>query len=171
VGGLEKTMKLFDWKVRRWSGLWLGGGTGEDTEICVHLEEDIWYWLVLEFLAWDCCTRVCDWLSHVKLPKFIRNWERKWGDEPDDEPCKLEDWWGDDFGTFWHVWVESPFCQWARRHKNKDRAVWKMSLSEARKQFSSFPQEIAWVDKEIAERLEYDKEVAANEEAEKVTQV
>jgi len=165
---LEKTTKLFDWKVRRWSGFWLGAGTGEDTEVSIHLEETVWYWLVLEFLAWDCCTCVCDLLHHVKLPKFIRNWERVWGDEPDDEPCKLEDWWGDDFGTFWHCWVESPFCQWVWHNKGIGgvghvQPVWRMPLSEARKHFQEFPQEFVWVDKEIASRLEYDKEVAAEE--------
>jgi hypothetical protein len=163
-------MKLFNWRVRRWSGLWLGGGTGEDTEISIHLEECAWYWLALEFFAWDCCTHICEWLSHVKLPKFICNWERKWGDEPDDEPCKLEDYWGDDLGTYWHCWVESPFCQWV--WKNKDvggvgtvQPIWKMTLAEARKQFKEFPQEIAWVDKELAQRLKYNEEVAEEEKA------
>ena len=150
---------MFDWKVRRWSGLWLGGGTGEDTEVSVNLEEGVWYWFVLEFLAWDCCTRVCDWLSHIKLPRVIRNWERKWGDDPDRAPCKYEDWWGSGLDTLWHSWVEQPFCQWVWKHKTQ-AAVWRMPLSEARKQFSSFPQEISWVDKEIAERMGYDKKEA-----------
>jgi len=167
-------MKLFNWKVRRWSGPWLGGGTGEDTEISIHLEECVWYWLVLEFLAWDCCTHICDWLSHVPLPKFIRNWERKW-DEDDDTPCKFGDYWGSHLDTPWHVWVESPFCQWVWHHNGAVgtvgtvQPIWKMPLSEARKQFQSFPQEIAWVDKEIARRVEYDKE-EAEKEAEELEQ-
>jgi hypothetical protein len=146
--------------VTHWS-VWMGQGDGENTKVSVHLEENAWYWYLLEFLAWDCTTSVCDVLHHIPLPKFICNWERNWGGDPEDGNCTLEQWYGDSIGSFWCCFVEHPACQWVWKHKKPYSVIIDMTLAEARKKFEHYPHQISWIDEELESRRKYDEEEAS----------
>lgn len=160
-----------------WSKLWAGIrsvvqfrvqrwhlATGGSRKVIVVLEDDIWYWVVAHFLAWDCCTRVCDLLHHVPMPRWLRNWEGKW--DKDEESCKLSEWYGDTFDVFWHCWIESPFMQWAHSHRNwqGDQQI-EISLEDARVKFAG-KHELQWIEEHLRKCAEWDAEEAAEEAAE-----
>lgn len=157
---------VVQFRVQRWHMAMRGWGDS-DIRVLVCCEDDIWYWRLAEFIGWDCCTRVCDWLHHVPLPKWLRNWERAWGAP---EPCKFEQWYGDDFSVFWHCWVESPVCQWAWKHKNRHVVEFELTLDEARVKFVHDPEKYQWVERELAQHKEWDAEKEAEEKAQKDSQ-
>jgi hypothetical protein len=145
----SKVSFIVQFRITHWS-LAHRGWKEDEVEIFAHLEEDIWYWLVAEFFATKTMY-VCDWLSNIQLPKWLRNWERKWGYRPSDQVCKFEDYWGYDVGTFLHIYVESPICQYVWRHKNNYVAEFTMTIDEARKKFEHFPEHFDWIEKSIEE--------------------
>jgi hypothetical protein len=63
-------------------------------------------WVMLLNKAYWSTTYVCDFLHKFKLPKFIRNWKRKWDDD-DFEAMTFEEYYGDDVSIFWHLSVEA----------------------------------------------------------------
>jgi hypothetical protein len=141
----------------------MGGWHEKDVRLIVDLEEDIWYWALVNHLAWDWTTRVCSWLHYVKLPKFILDWERHWDEDDPEYLARFEDWFGDNLGNLWHVYVEDPICQWAWRHRDYKRDVGiRLTLDEARGYFGADHESVKWVEREIAEHTQYDAERVAD---------
>ena len=94
---------------------------------------------------------------------MLRNWECNWDREIYDEPCQFEQYYGDDFSVFWHIWVESPALQFVWKHKNRNAPDFEMTLDEARVKFAHDPEIWQWVEKNLEEHKQYDAEKAAEE--------
>ncbi len=144
-----------NFKVTHWH-LAMGRGDGDNTEVVARLEESSWFWHFAEFVCEHVFFTICDWCHKVPLPKFICNWERKWGD-PEDEACKLEDYWGDDLGAFWHVFVESPVLQWVWKHKFSETSTeFRLTLAEAREKFKgTLAYKLEWIEEDAKRQAEY----------------
>lgn len=165
-----KVRPFVQFRVRRWH-VAMRGWDETDIRVLVICEDDIWYWALAEFLAWNCGTTICDWLHHVPLPKWLRNWERLWGGaEFGDEPCKFEDYYGDDLSVFWHCWVESPACQFAWKHKNHNVVEFEMTLDEARKKFAHDPEQYQWVERNLEQHKQWDAEKEAEDNSKKASE-
>lgn len=160
-----RVRSVLQFRVKRW-GYGMRGWNEADVRLIVHLEDNIWYWAALEWLFWDCGTWVCHWLHNVPLPMFLQNWERHWDEDEPDELWKLGEYWGDDLGSFWHILVCNPLCQWVWSKKSIHEPQWEMTLDEARKTFAHDPEVYQWVEKQLKEHQEYDAEKAAEELAE-----
>jgi hypothetical protein len=155
---LSKIKKLFQFHVHRWHYA-MGGWHEKDVRLIAVLEDDVWYWALINYLSWDWLTRICSWLHYVPLPWFIRNWERHWDKDDPEYFAKFEDWYGDDFGCLWHGYVEDPICQWAWRHRDAGHDIYiELTLDEARKKFGAEHEAVKWIEKELAEHKQYDAE-------------
>src|ERR1700677_1398217 len=115
---LSRVNSFFNFRVTHWH-IATKGWSGEEFRVLADLHEDIWYWAIAYYLAWEWLTRICNWLEFVPLPKFICNWKRNWGGDPDECVTQLDEYYGEDLSPFWHCWIESPICQWAFRNKYK----------------------------------------------------
>src|SRR5277367_3430834 len=162
---LSKLKKLFQFRVHRWHVAMRG------SNVLIVMEDGVWYWVLLEWLSWDCGLAMCDWLRgadtgwrrFLKLPKFIREWKRCWGGEEfGDEPCTFEEYYGDDLTSIWHCSFESPILQWIWRHKDigMKRPEFEMTLAEAKEKFN-YPEQFQWIEERIAEDAKYAAEEAA----------
>jgi hypothetical protein len=157
----EPLKKLLQFRVKRWHTA-MRGWDEKDIRVIICLEDLIWYWMVLEWLFWDNGTYICHWLGYVPLPKFICNWERHWDKDDPEYFAKFGDWFGDDFGCLWHVWVCDPTCQWVWKHKDFKKAwpQWELTLEEARKTFAHDPAIYEWVEKELEQHKKWVAEKA-----------
>lgn len=132
-----------------------------DTPVQLEILNGPW-WTILGYnLCWGT-TIICDILYTIKLPKFIKNWKKKWGDEPGwpSEECTFEEYYGDDFSVFWHLTVESwainKPLQYFENHPRLNKTFVNVSLEEAEKLNGS---ELDWIRKGIIEaKLEQEKE-------------
>jgi hypothetical protein len=157
---LSKLKSVVQFRVQRWH-ISMRGWNEQDTRVLIVCESDIWYWALLLFLGWDCATHVCEWLHYIKLPRWLRNWKRQWDSDRDFGPCTFEEYYGDDLSTFWHVWVESPLCQFAWKHRNYEGDVEvELTIDEARKKFAHDLDSLKWIEETI-------ERYAAEEAAEK----
>jgi len=162
---LSKIKKLLAWfksvvqfRVKRWHYA-MGGWHEKDVQLTVILEDDVWYWALANYLSFDWVTLPCELLSHVPLPWFIRNWERHWDKDDPEYFAKFEDWFGDDFGSLWHCYVENPICQWVWKRRNWAGDIClDLTLDEARKKFGAEHEAIKWVEKELARHRQWDTE-------------
>jgi len=178
---LSRIGRALQWRVDHWSistSGWRedvpshinGNKNYEFARVFVHCESTIWYIRFLEWLAWDNGFVLCSWLHPVRLPRFIREWERHWDSDDPEYFAKFEDWFGDDLGCLWHLYVESPILQWVWGLKKNDQInEVELTCDEARKAFQYHPEKLEWVWKSMQESLDYDKEKQA-EEAAKDTQ-
>lgn len=155
---------VVQYRIRRWN-VSMSGYKEENIRLVVNCETDIWYWALAEFVFWNLQTHLCHWLHNIPLPKFFRNWERHWDKDDPEYFAKFEDWYGDDFGCLWHLHVCDPLLRFVWKHKNQDQAAFELTIDEARKKFAHEPQHVAWIEKELAERREYDAERTAETRA------
>jgi len=158
-----RVRSVLQFRVKRW-GYGMRGWDEQTTRLVVHLEDNVWYWVVLEWFFWDCMTWVCHWTDLVKVPRFIRSWKRVWDKE--EEACTFEEWYGDSIHSIWHCNICDPCLQWVWKHKRQPEPQWELTLDEARKVFAHDPEVYQWVEKELAEHKAYDAERAAREVAE-----
>jgi hypothetical protein len=153
---------VLQFRVKRWHAAMSGWGE-DDIRVLICLKDDVWYWLLLEWLFWDNQTYVCQWMQYVKLPGFVRNWKRVWDKEWDDEPSTFEEYYGDSFHAIWHCAVCDPLNQWVWKHQDKHQPMFEMTLDEARSKFAHDPEIWRWVERNLAEHRQYDAEKAAEE--------
>jgi hypothetical protein len=155
---LSKIKKLLQFRLKRWHTA-MRGWKGQDIRVIVCLEDSIWYWVILEWLA-GLQQYVCHWMGYVKLPKFIRRIERVWDAEWDPEPSTWEEYYGDSLHSLWHVHVCDPIFQFVWKHKDFHKAwpQWEMTLDEARKTFAHDPEIYEWVEKEERQHRQWDAE-------------
>lgn len=145
-------------RVRRWHYA-MAGWKEKDIRLIAVLEEDVWYWALANWVTLDWLTRVCSWLHHVPLPKFVREREGHWDKDDPEYFAKYEDWAGGDFGTLWHCHVETPALQWAWKRRNWAGDVHiELALDEARKKFGAEHEGVRWVERELADHKRYDAE-------------
>jgi len=166
--------KLWAWvrsvvqfRVKRWH-VAMCGWDEKDIRVLICLEDSIWYWVLLEWLFWDCGTWVCHYSDYIKVPKFVRNWTRVWDAEWSDEPSTFEEYYGDSIHSIWHCHVCDPPLQWVWKHKDYFKAwpQWELTLAEAKEKFAHDPEVYQWVEKELEEHKQYDAGKAAKELAE-----
>jgi|SRR5271157_137347 len=163
---LSKLKKLIQFRVKRWQVAMRG------SNVLIVMEDSIWYWALLDWLALDCGLVMCSWLvckdtgwrRFLKLPRFIRDWKRVWDKEWDEEPSTFEDYYGDDLSTIWHCCVEGPILQWIWKHKDywRKRPEFELTLAEAKEKFDD-PEQFQWIEERIAEDAKYEAEKAAEE--------
>ena len=148
--------------------------TKTDAPICIELVKypSFWVWLVaeLEQGVSECCTMLHD----VPLPKWLLNWERAWGCDctpaPDeygnvwnvhggettdvngvvwkDMGCacwsKFSDYYGDDIGSLWHLFVEVPLSEYVFQRTRDTRYDVNVPLDTLKGD-----SEIGWIEKQI----------------------
>jgi hypothetical protein len=154
---------MLRYKVWRWHTA-MRGWTEEDTRVLLILQQDIWYWAFLDWLSWDVGTNGCEWLHKVPIPKFICNIKHQWDEDGDFDPCTFGEYYGDDIGCMWHLFVCSPFLNWVWKHRKEHIEIeFEMTLAEARVKFADFPEKYQWVEKNLEEHKAYDAEKAAEQ--------
>lgn len=133
----------------------------------VTCESTVWYARFLEWLAWDNGWVLCEFLHDCDLPRFVREWKRAWDKDEPNEVCTFEEWFGGEWCSLWHNFIENPILQWIWRLKKEDRInSIELTPAEAREAFKYNPEKLEWVWKSIEEHKQWD----AEEEAEKQQQ-
>lgn len=156
----SKLKKLLQWRVKRWHTA-MRGWDDKDIRVLVCLEDQIWYWAVLQWWFWDVMTYVCHWTHFIPLPNFLLDWERNWDKDDPEYRGKWRDWYGESFHGLWHGLICDPPIQWVWDHLNHYEPTWEMTLDEARKCFAHDPSVYVWVEKSLEEHKQYDAEKLA----------
>jgi hypothetical protein len=158
---LSRCKNALLWRVRTWH-IWYSGWRDDNPEfkINVTIQEDVWYWRFIEWLAWDCGLALCSWLHEVKIPKFILDWERAWDEDEPGEKMRFEDWFGDSWCCLWHIYIENPILQWVWKYQYKSQKVVTLDLTieQAREQFKHHPEWLERIWEDVAENKKYDEE-------------
>lgn len=155
--------RVLQFRIKRWNTAMRGHGE-QGIRVLICLEDNIWYWVLLEWLFWDVQTHVCSWMEEIKpFPRFVLNWKRVWDKEWDPEPSTFEEWYGDSLHSIWHCNICDPLLQWVWKHKNRYEPDFELTLDEARKKFAHDPEVYRWVEKELEEQKQRDAERAAEE--------
>ena len=158
---MKKWLKnLINFRVKRWHTATRGWGE-EDIRVLICLQDDIWYWALLDWLAAEE-TYICHWLHSIPLPKWVRNWKRAWDTDEPTEIIKFGEWFGDDLGGLWHVFICTPLMQWTYRHLNPNQPMFELTLDEARSKFANDAEVWKWVEKELEQHRIWDAEDAEN---------
>jgi hypothetical protein len=163
---VSRIRTAFQWRVRFWYVSYSGWrDDAPEFKINVVIQEDVWYWRFLEWLAWDNHLALCEWLHGCRIPKFIREWERAWDEDEPTEICKFEDWFGDEWCCLWHRYIESPILQWIWKHQYKFQKCVSLDLTkaEALERFKDDPAQLEWIWKDVQRNKEYDAEKAVED--------
>ena len=155
-----KVRPVLQFRIRRWHPS-TRGWNEQNIRVLIDCDAQVWYWALAEFIAWDLQTYVCHWLTYVPLPGFLCNIKGHWDK---DDPTYYEpfgQWFGDDIGSLWHVYVCDPLLQWVWKHKDQNEASFELTLDEARKKFAHDPSVYKWVEKSLEEHKQYDAEKTA----------
>jgi hypothetical protein len=154
---------VVQFRVRRW-GVSMRGWDEQTARVLICCETRVWYWVLAEFVFWDLQTYVCHYTDFIKLPGFIRNWERHWDKDDPEYFAKFEDYFGGSIHSLWHGYICDPLVQWVWRH-NEVEAEFELTLDEARKKFAHDPTVYQWVERELKRHEEWDAEDAAEKAA------
>jgi hypothetical protein len=135
----------------------MSGWTEADVKVILDMSADPWHWALADFI-WDYQGYLCNWLGYVPLPGFITGIKGHWDEHNPEYFAPLGDWFGDDLGSLWHIYVCDPVRQRIWPHLDT-RLLWlEMPLAEARKRL--YPEELAWIDESIEEHKRWDAERA-----------
>ncbi len=155
---------LFSRRVQNWHTS-MRGWKGDEVRVIVTCESRLWHWALADWL-WGWQQWLCHWLGVVPLPKFITNLQGIYDADDKEHPCTFGEWFGDDVGGLWHIFICEPVFQAIWKHFVGERVVdFELTLEEARQKFSHDPSQYEWVEKEVAQHERWD----AEEEQEEVS--
>jgi hypothetical protein len=146
--------------MQKWS-LSIGWDTEKELVVHVNLENEKVWWYFLDWLHQYTIGVLCNTLRHIKIPKFIRNWKRKWNDE--EELFTFEEYYGRDLGCLADIWIYNPTDKliWNLSQKKKK---WppeiNLSFKEANELLVDYPQFMGWIIKWKKESDEYEESEA-----------
>jgi hypothetical protein len=103
-----------------------------------------WFW-------WDVQARFCNVLHYIPLPSPFAKWKRRW-DDWDEDPIAFGDYYGDDLGYVWDVFICNPGFNLIWKHLSQDYICFPMPLQEARSKFKCYPEKLQWIEREIERR-------------------
>lgn len=103
-------------------------GINKDTnQVSLQLFQfpSVFEWLVFELH--EAVLECCGLFHHLPIPKWLGNWKRKWGCDcpPDDGDggcdClgRFGDYYGEDWGSMWHCFLEIPLQEFLNRREQK----------------------------------------------------
>jgi hypothetical protein len=141
------------------------------------------YWLFV-FNLHESIQECCDLLHHLPLPKWLANWEAKWGCDckppakdtqvyPDgwkDEGCdcwsKFSDYYGDSWGDIWHWLCDVPIMDYLWTHAIKAGRL-RFFINVPITEWDSCPDDIDvnWIRDNIEQEKKYDKDEFGYSEA------
>ena len=157
---IDALRRVLQFKVRRWH-VSMGGWNEHNARIIIGCDAQIWYWILIEFVAWDLQTYLCHWLGYIPLPGFICRIKGHWDKDELEYFEPFGQWFGNDVGSLWHSFVCDPLLQWVWKHKGQNEVSFELTLDEARKKFAHDPEQYQWVERHIEEYKRYDAEQTA----------
>jgi len=141
-------------RVRRWNTA-MKGWKGEDVRVIVDCSDDVWYWALLDWL-WEWQGWLCHGLGYVPLPRLVTRIKGHWDKDDPKYYAPISDWFGDDVGAFWHIWVCDPVFHWIWPHLDRHQLQLELTVEEAGKRL--YHDRYEWVEEEIRQHERYDAE-------------
>ena len=158
IGGVKKALGWLGhrlrFRVRRWNTA-MKGWKGEDVRVIVDCSDDVWYWALLDWL-WEWQGWLCHGLGYIPLPGLITRIKGHWDEDDPEYYAPIGDWFGDDVGAFWHIWVCDPVFHWIWPHLDKHWLQLELTVEEAGKKL--YHDRYGWVEEEIRQHERYDAE-------------
>ncbi|MGB7283196.1 MAG: hypothetical protein WBE13_13110 [Candidatus Acidiferrum sp.] len=136
-----------------------------DKDISIQLFQCPNYFIWFVYELHDSVEECCGLLHHLPVPRWLANWEGKWGCEcsppgtfgRDDEGCncggKFGDYYGDTWGDMWHWAIETPLQEFLYKHTKE--GVDHQWINVSSKDFPHDFPDIAWINSEIEREKKY----------------
>ena len=107
--------------------------TKDANPICIELLQfpNLYWWMVSELH--EAVEECCSLFHHMPIPRWLANWESDWGCDCspantaplNDDGCAcwgtFAEYYGDDWGSMWHCFLEMPLSQHIYKNLYKDK--------------------------------------------------
>lgn len=129
-----------------------------ETPVSIELVEGSFFHIMM-FTLHQAVLESCHLWHHVMLPKWLANWEREWGCEcKKDEQCdcwsKFSEYFGKDWGSLWHCYIEMPLSNYMNRQYVSRESVWVETSLKPWDALCSHP-DVNWIREDIEREKNY----------------